>query len=148
MCWIMKARGRGTNPVWWRKTSSNSPKSKSDANNQLFGVDRRSKQQHWIEICCERLSSSMENHLKILGLRHMPANMKEISTQKFVTAPNKDRWLKKTNVYWFIDWILIWICWCALATCLWGWKTMHHPFLSLMALGGKLVSSNSYIMFH
>ena len=32
-------------------------------------------------------------HLKTLGLRHMPANMREINVKKFMTVPNKDSYV-------------------------------------------------------
>lgn len=40
-----------------------------------------------------RLNSNTETHLKTLGLRHMPTNMREINTQKFITTPNRDSYV-------------------------------------------------------
>merc|ERR1711928_312594 len=41
----------------------------------------------------QELAANTEAHFKTLGLRHMPANMREISGKKFITAPNKDSYV-------------------------------------------------------
>ncbi|EFX79780.1 hypothetical protein DAPPUDRAFT_304303 [Daphnia pulex] len=41
----------------------------------------------------QELNSNTETHLKTLGLRHMPTNMREINTQKFITTPNRDSYV-------------------------------------------------------
>ena len=44
-------------------------------------------------ICIIRLSASTEQHLKTLGLKHMPSNMRDISKEAFMTMPNKDSFI-------------------------------------------------------
>lgn len=46
-----------------------------------------------MEFVIIRLNASTENHLRTLGLRHMPANMREMNGQHFKVAPNKDSYV-------------------------------------------------------
>lgn len=39
------------------------------------------------------MNANTEAHMKTLGLRHMPSNMRDITSQKFVVAPNRDAYV-------------------------------------------------------
>jgi len=41
----------------------------------------------------QELGANTETHLKTLGLRHMPANMRDITAKKFIISPNKDSYV-------------------------------------------------------
>ena len=48
---------------------------------------------YWSETMHYRLGANTETHLKTLGLRHMPANMRDITAKKFIISPNKDSYV-------------------------------------------------------
>ena len=44
-------------------------------------------------LCSHRINLNTEAHLRTLGLRHMPANMREINIKKYFIFPNRDSYV-------------------------------------------------------
>ena len=87
----MKLGGQEESQACSQRMSSNLPKSIYYC--YLYLKNGSSRESLNLKLLFNRLSANTESHLKTLGLRHMPANMREINVQKFMTAPNKDSYV-------------------------------------------------------